>query len=386
MLYNIFMFGLKRKQPERKYRGSPVIQKPLVKTSPNLRNKRMVNQTKLPAINIKKFGLGLVAFLIIVSVLYLFTFFATDQQFAVSDFVFIGNNQLDDSKLEASLSEIRGTNIFLLRTTDVAGKLIRENFFVKSVWIRKYYPNKLLINVTEREPSLTYINLAGVYIVDSDGNVLKQLFNEKLNFTQEGLDIINGFGDPNAAYVRERIMSNLSITPTPTPSNTLLIKPDSSPTPTPTPADFFEDIPISEKIKVLNEIKDELIETVNDTLDKNSTNVSQTEFAGLPRVFVYENNEYSENDIIDKNRLEVTNEANRFLKSSTEFIVERIIWQGRYLVVFKLTTGEEITFGTNRKASEQLEDMLIIQNQLRLEGKTFLKLDLSSKKVAVTVK
>ncbi len=310
----------------------------------------------------------------------------TSKTFAVSQIIYLGNNKATSADLDNLLSGVKGRNIFLVRTDEIASKLLGSKFFLEGVTVKKIWPDKLKVTITESQPEFTLITMNGSYLITKNGKVIEVVAQDKLNFTDEELDIIKGFGSPNAHYVEDRMRLDLGLGPKVTPTPTIFrIGSTPAPTPTPDTFDFLATDP-AKKIEILNIIRSELLSKVESTWEKYSELVSTKDFAALPRIFAYDNSTFKESDTINLSRLEVTNEVVSFFNKHPDMIVEKIIWESDFLVDFELTSGQSIIFGVNRKASEQLEDFEVITQNLIQQGKTFARIDLSSKKVSVIIK
>lgn len=324
---------------------------------------------------------ALIAFLLCVGLIFVMRNFISSPTFAIKQIEFYGNRRLTDTQLNELVEDIKGRNIFLLRSGEVSSKLSQKDFFLKAVTVSKILPDKIRISIQERTPDLTVINLSGAYLVDSEGIVLDTVITDQLNFGRNDLEILKDFGDPNADYVKERLSDKIE--------ELIFETPEKNPE---TQTNYteeerkqlaFEMIPLTEKVAVLETIKGEILIKVEEIFTRFSNAVSAHEFAALPRVFVYENKVYRQNDTIDSSRLTLTTEVTSYFNSNQEFIVEKITWEGQYLVNIKFTSGQEAIFGVSRKPSEQLEDFVLIITRLKLDGKNFSKIDLSSKKVSV---
>jgi hypothetical protein len=242
--------------------------------------------------------------------------------------------------------------------------------------------NKLKISINEIRPELTLINLTGAYLITKAGLVLEVVAQDQLNFNATELDIIKGFGNPNAKYVEERIRADMGIPPdAPEATET----PQVAGTSTETAFDFSQ-IEQAKKIAVLNTIRSELLTKVDDLWSRYSELVSLEEFAALPRVFSYDNTPYTENSSLSLARLEITGEVLNYLNKLDRVVIEKIVWESEYLINFRLNDGKELTFGTSRKASEQIGDLEIVLLYLKQNGKDYSQIDVSSRKAAVTIK
>ncbi len=116
------------------------------------------------------------------------------QSFEVSNIAISGNKILEKSTYEAIVSvfEIPPINRADLRKMAQA---IEENPFVKAAQVSRHFPNKMTINIVERDP-LAIINLADKLMIDIEGVVLPNhaYSNEAL------IPILSGFNPSTDLY------------------------------------------------------------------------------------------------------------------------------------------------------------------------------------------
>ncbi|MFQ5492905.1 MAG: cell division protein FtsQ/DivIB [Candidatus Dojkabacteria bacterium] len=377
---------LLRRQKQAKKSSNPFLPRSVNSPRKNPKRKQEEIFSKVFGGNNGKMMLGVVGLILLVILGVVFFNTITSPTFAISEFSFLGSGKVDSKEIISQLQPFVGRNIFLTRSSAIEEHLEQSALFFEEVQVRKILPNKLKIDLNQREPDLSLINLSGVYLVDNEGIILDQVETDQLNFSPEDLEIIKGFGDPNAKYVEDRIRLDMGIVEIDEefdPQEPL--EEVVNPTPTPKPEDKFDfsEIKLSKKVKILRQIRAELMVKVDETLEAYSASVSKQDFAALPRVFVLENILYEKNDEISPLRLGVTLEASSYFNQHKRLIVRKIVWEGQYLITFELTDGKTLTFGTNRPTSEQLEDFELVSTQLKLEGRSFKQIDLSSKKVSV---
>jgi cell division protein FtsQ len=101
-------------------------------------------------------------------------------------------------------------NLFSLSPA-AAGKRLQQHPWVRSVWLRKAYPDTLVVRVEERVP-LAMVNFDALYYVDGEGKVFKRV----APCDSKSYPILTGFsraelagGDPVAAENLGRTLSFL---------------------------------------------------------------------------------------------------------------------------------------------------------------------------------
>jgi len=311
--------------------------------------------------------IGMLAIAIISIILtFIFKFYSAEY-FQITQFEFMGSRSISEDELVDTLSEFTSQNLFLLNKNKVEDTLLTSYVYFNSVKVTKMWPNKLFININEREPTLVMINLNGAYVIDEDARIIDIITSDKIKITNEDIDIINGFGNPNGEYVKTLIFSDWQLN-----NPDLNIK------------DFeFDEISLEDKLNVLMKLQNDLATTASTKLSDLQTQASATKYANLEQITIYENKTYNKFDFINKNILDISNEVINFFQSREDIIIKSISWRGNYLLVAKQTNGKEIVFGTKRNISIQLEDYLIISNQLNFAGTDYTTIDVSSKKISV---
>lgn len=363
-------------KPKQRRQPSPFQRRlrPRANRSDNLLKKRKLAKIKdilSKILEQKRLIYSVSGFILLVVFFLVSGYLLTSDYFSVKRLEFIGNTSVSDKVLQDNLNQIVGTNIFLLRGNIVKTQLTNNQIYFQNIQIKKFLPDKLIITLQERQPSMTIINFTGSYLIDDQGNVIEVIDQGIINFSSSDIDIIKGFGDPNGDYVQARMKTDLDITPDPE-----------------NPADAnetfdFSTYSLSEKLATLEQIRSELMGKASEIHSRFAQAASRSDYAALPRIYEYSNELYNVNDQVNLSKLELTREARTYFSANQSLIIERITWEGPYLAKFNFTNGKTILFGTNRNISEQIEDYIVINEQLRLNGKDFSIIDLSSKKVSV---
>ncbi len=94
----------------------------------------------------------------------------------VNYFEIQGNVRITSEQISAELSNITGSNIFLLSVYNVKSKLERKFPQLQNVTVkRQFFPNKITIEVSEKAPVLTWHTGDATYAIDRDGVVIGPL-------------------------------------------------------------------------------------------------------------------------------------------------------------------------------------------------------------------
>ncbi|HSL98915.1 MAG TPA: FtsQ-type POTRA domain-containing protein [Candidatus Limnocylindria bacterium] len=76
-------------------------------------------------------------------------------------------------EISGILKGVAGGNIWSLSKEEI-GRRLQSHPFVREVVVRKSFPDKLVVNIEEREP-VAMINLDALYYVDDQGTIFKRL-------------------------------------------------------------------------------------------------------------------------------------------------------------------------------------------------------------------
>jgi len=363
---SVFLHSKKRKQTNRSTTKLAAIRKRKAKRKSIKKNSNTHKKRTQPKLNYNLI-IGMLAIILLSVLLALIFNFYSAEYFQVTSFKFMGTRSISQEELTQNLSEFKTQNLFLLNKNKVKETLLESYVYFDSVQITKVWPNELFININEREPSIVMINLNGAYVIDEDARIIDIITDDKIKITDEDINIINGFGNPNGEYVKALVFSNWQIK-----------NPDLN-----TEDFIFADIPLEDKLKILADLQHDLEVTANTKLEDLHVKASNTKYANLDQITLYENKAYNKFDFINENILNISNEVINFFQTRDDVIIESISWRGNYLLVVKQTNGNEIIFGAKRNISLQLEDYLIISSQLNFTGTDYTTIDVSSKKISV---
>jgi len=315
--------------------------------------------------------IGILFVLITIICFYLGVNFLNSDRFRTGSFEFIGNKTVSSNELTENLSNFSNQSIFIINPHEIEEYLLEKFIYFKSIKTRKALPNKIIININEREPQIILINLNGAYLIDDEGKIIDVLLQKEINLDSETLKIIKNLGNPEADYVKERM--TLSITPV---ADSLEIDEAAI-------DDAFSQIPLEQKIRVLEDIRQELLIKTQSIFDEQNASLEISEYATLPRIYAYENKTHNKFDEINTALMELSIEVSKYFAQHPSVQIVRILWEGNYQSSFYLTTDQKMVFGTRRDINEQIEDFEIITDQLNREGKTFEVINLTSKKISV---
>lgn len=311
--------------------------------------------------------LGLVAFSLLL--LGLFKVLSSEY-FKVNNFEVIGARSISTQDITGDLTTLTGQNIFLLNSKKVETELSEKYIYFDRINVTKIWPNKLFIVVSEKQPLFFYNNLNGVYLVTEDGYVNEVIYQEKINFAQEQLNIITGAEGIESSLVKERLEAEFVAEQEKLPKEQRV--------------DFdFALFDQDTKLSTLTIIRSELLEQARIILTSYKDKYDPLQYPQLESVYSFDNNPLKEGNWIDSKKLQLTREVVKFFSQKQEVAIVGIFWESKYTIKFETEDQKTLIFGTSRGVSEQIEDYLAVRRELELEEKNFSEMDLSSRKISV---
>ncbi|SHH57067.1 cell division protein FtsQ [Caloranaerobacter azorensis DSM 13643] len=138
---------------------------------------------------VRKKKIGLITILLIFLTSTFIILSTKTDFFNVSEIIVQGNNVLDYEKVILASGLNYGENIFKIRTKE-AKENILSHPYVKSVNIKRVFPNKLAITIEERKETLIIPYLESYIYLDDEGYVLNLLAYKKEGLLEvEGINI-----------------------------------------------------------------------------------------------------------------------------------------------------------------------------------------------------
>jgi cell division protein FtsQ len=110
---------------------------------------------------------------LVVAVIY-FVSSAVKSVFHVRDVVITGNEHLTDDELKSMAGLGRDENLIKVSSRTISSKMM-ESPWIRSVAVRKEYPDRILIRIREAEPFALLDMKGKLFIVDDRGTMLEKL-------------------------------------------------------------------------------------------------------------------------------------------------------------------------------------------------------------------
>ena len=139
-------------------------------------------------ISVRRFWLvmrALLAVCLLAAAVWGLNYFYNSSYFKIKSLSIEGNIHYDENTLDKFTTDIRGTNIFEINKKDIEDSLVSGLVWIKSVELRKIFPDSIEIMIQERNPALIASYKSDLYLLDDEGLIL-----EKISF-----DDIESYGD-----------------------------------------------------------------------------------------------------------------------------------------------------------------------------------------------
>jgi cell division protein FtsQ len=109
--------------------------------------------------------------------------------FAVSDITISGHRRLNEPEILSAAGIAPQTSLIFLNAANVREKLSRVPL-VREAFVSKYYPNRLAIDIIEREPYALWQEGGDVFVIAADGTVIDSRRDQRF----DGLPFVVGDG------------------------------------------------------------------------------------------------------------------------------------------------------------------------------------------------
>jgi cell division protein FtsQ len=155
-------------------------------------------------------------FLIIIlfgAVIYGLNFFYNSDYFKIKDIELKGNSFYKSEVIIEEVSDLKGTNIFEIDKKKYEISLVNDLSRIKEAEILKVFPDKLIINISERAPFLIILYKNEYFLLDNEGIVLEKV-GEDINKYENLLivkDVINYFPENGIKIAKKNVLSAATI-------------------------------------------------------------------------------------------------------------------------------------------------------------------------------
>jgi cell division protein FtsQ len=141
-------------------------------------------------------------------------YFYNSSYFKIESLNIEGNTHYDEDILGKFTRDIPGTNIFEVNKKDIEDSFMSDLVWIKSVELRKIFPDNIVITVQERNPFLIASYKNNYYLLDDEGLILENINIDELNSYGDLILVRDAFDyklDPGEAIAAKNILSSGSI-------------------------------------------------------------------------------------------------------------------------------------------------------------------------------
>jgi cell division protein FtsQ len=141
-------------------------------------------------------------------------YFYNSSYFKIKSLGIEGNTHYDEDILGKFTEDIPGTNIFEVNKKDIEDSFRSDLVWVKSVELRKIFPDSIVITIQERNPALIASYKNDYYLLDDEGLILENIGLDDLKSYGDLILVRDAFDyklDPGEAIAAKNILSSGSI-------------------------------------------------------------------------------------------------------------------------------------------------------------------------------
>ncbi|MBN2072983.1 MAG: FtsQ-type POTRA domain-containing protein [Actinobacteria bacterium] len=110
-----------------------------------------------------------------IAAIWSLNYFYNSRYFKVKYITLEGNGKYQAEDILGILPEIEGSNIFEVNKKDIEDSILELLVWVKEADMRKIFPDRIEIKLTERKPFIKIHNRGKYYLMDNEGVVLEDI-------------------------------------------------------------------------------------------------------------------------------------------------------------------------------------------------------------------
>ncbi len=307
--------------------------------------------------------------------------------FRLDEISIAGVEQLNVEEISQFLAEYRERSLLSLSAGEVESRL-QENFtYIKEAYVRKIIPNKLEVEVVERFPAFSYVNMAGAYLIDEEGVVIRVLdYEETAPLTEEELAIIEGYVNPNSEKIKARYIEQLPAEEqekiqlqeareerlareAQRSAQSSSLSASSTSTDSATSTDtaeieeeekfVWEEVPLKKKQAVIDEMRKEYLVRVTSRLERFNGKVKELNL-NLLRVVELDVYAFQQGEEFDSERFDLISTVRQEL-TLAGYSLHEINWRTPFNIRARIASGTEIVFTLSKPLSRQLSELAAIE-------------------------
>lgn len=280
----------------------------------------------------------------------------------LENIVVVGNDNISDQEIKAEVESEIGRNLLSVNSKYLESKLTDKFTFIKSVYIRKIVPDTLEIEVVERYPVMTYVNLAGAVSIDEEQVVINVYGSQEIPpLTDDELLILDGYGDANSNRVKEKYLAGIE-----DEEERDAIK--------------WEEVKPEDKQKALADLREDYRIRVEGQIAGWRKKIEEVGLDQLPQLQEVGVKIYTAGEKFDQNKFAFSLPIFNYF-TDKKISLNRLLWQTEFNIIAELPTGARILFSSSKDVLTQLQALETLR---KVEDLTRVKVvDLRSDLVSV---
>lgn len=108
-----------------------------------------------------------------------FNYLYNSKYFKIKSVIVTGNSHYSSEQIKKAADVAIGTNIFEINKKSIEDKLTADLTWINSIFLRKVFPDKIEISITERKPYIRLVYGGKYFILDKEAVVLDEISGEQ---------------------------------------------------------------------------------------------------------------------------------------------------------------------------------------------------------------
>jgi cell division protein FtsQ len=131
-------------------------------------------------------------FLLLGALVFGFNYLYNSKYFKIKSVIVTGNGHYSSTQIKKVADVAVGANIFEINKKNIEDKLAAELTWISSTSLRKVFPDKIEISITERKPYIRLVYGGKYFILDKEAVVLDEISDEELSLYSGCILVTNG--------------------------------------------------------------------------------------------------------------------------------------------------------------------------------------------------
>ena len=120
-----------------------------------------------------------------------FNYLYNSKYFKIKTITLAGNSHYSNEQVKKVANVAIGANIFEINKKNIEDSLVSELTWVSSIFLKKIFPDKIEISITERKPYIRLVYGGKYYILDKEAVVLDEISVDKTPLYSDCLLVVN---------------------------------------------------------------------------------------------------------------------------------------------------------------------------------------------------